>query len=854
MIKNIDTVAKNAIVHFDKIIHPKAIRIFTPFTKSTPLNSCKISPLMKKFIIKYEPKVLTNGLFPHQAKFLKAYLEEGKENFIITTATGSGKSLCFWTWIFHKLLQDTETTAILCFPTQALMWSQAKRLEDLSEKKIFPGKQRNIAYGGTIKIGNQAIEWTVWHGIGKDYTRDPVMAEHEKSGAFRSARIRVATLDKAHFSLIGMHKDFTSNLQCVVIDEAHAYDGVFGANVHYFLKRLYLASEILGNKRPGIFLASATLSSARKFSKDLLSLENEKEITHIEDLTKQRIDLISLKDVQKQLASPPADGLLRIVLLLDNQLDDVSLLPFMGSEKELGTEVNTICFSQSRLHGKLLAGDLKKSSKKRQIIIYDATLPPVRRRELEKEMNGSTIRGITIVATNALELGVDIEGLDICFIDKVPPRRADLLQRIGRVGRRMNRPGLVLMRLSSEPLDQSILEDPVEVFRLDMARQIPIPLHLEMLKWRHMLAAFSEWHWTLKSRKVDWKDFNNALHNNFGESPMYMDLKEQFEDRYGDLINMNDHFWEHKGFRAAASEGKIPLIEGDNEIARIEDTDVFRDAHPEAVFLGHDLNRHRVVDYDGSWKIAEWSHPGSDILLGKWLRSISKIWVVREKRRITTVGAWDEEFDLFERIPDLPKYLEYPNNGFEFGIWNYIRKWQGYTEIDLKTNGKRKVSLKEVSERFKKAIDAGDNIPFLFPLTYRTLGWQWDFGKLKLTKTDLEWQKSLEILVEGILMHFFADAVESSLEDIRVDLNLSKHLLQVLDTTPGGNGLSEALLSEGRMVKALKKFEVTLSKFEGKENKDKFVKYVLALCHIVPENSAKEVLNVVRELNMHWIR
>src|SRR6266568_8496332 len=132
MMKGIVKVASNALKHFAPVLHPQAIRIFTPFTNPVPLALCKIAPALQQFLAAYEPKVKSKGLFPHQAKFLKAYAEDANKSFIMTTATGSGKSLCFWAWIFDQLSKHPDSTALLCFPTQALMWSQAERLVRLS--------------------------------------------------------------------------------------------------------------------------------------------------------------------------------------------------------------------------------------------------------------------------------------------------------------------------------------------------------------------------------------------------------------------------------------------------------------------------------------------------------------------------------------------------------------------------------------------------------------------------------------------------------------------------------------------------------------------------------------------------
>jgi DEAD/DEAH box helicase domain-containing protein len=487
-------VAKNKISFFGDGVYPDAIRIFTPFSKGIPLEKCKISPDLEPLLKIYEPKIATAGVFPHQASFFKSFSAAKNQNFIVTTATGSGKSLCFWAWVFEYLMRDPSATALLCFPTQALMWGQAERLARMSDSNTlsYPGSRDTTPYGGSIKAKGRPLGWTVWHGLGRGYARNTDMEVHEKSKAFELSRIRIATLDKAHWSLNQgkRNQDFLARLKCLVLDEAHVYDGVFGANVHYFLKRLWLSCDMLNHRNPNVFLASATLSRATAFAKTLLSLSDERDIIHVADSTKQEIDLVPTKDVPKSLQNPPVNGLLRIVLLLDGLKRETRLPPFMSSETLLGKDVNAIYFSQSKYESKILAMELGRKSSSREALIYDADLPPARRRALERTLNNPAVKGKTVVATSAMELGIDIEGLDVCFIDKVPPRRADMLQRIGRVGRRADRPGLVIMRLGAEPLDQFVLQDPPTAFRLDQTEYIPIPLHLEMLKWRCMLVRF----------------------------------------------------------------------------------------------------------------------------------------------------------------------------------------------------------------------------------------------------------------------------------------------------------------------------------------------------------------------------
>ncbi len=857
MSTGVAAVAQNAIRHFEGNLYPDAVRIFTPFANRLPVGSCDLTGVMAEFLARYEPKVLSDGVFPHQADFFKAY-RKGGENFIITTATGSGKSLCFWSWVFDCLGRQPGSTALLCFPTQALMWGQAERLIRLSERRslAYPGGQSR-AYGGAVPIGAETIGWTIWHGKGSGFTYDPVMAGHERSLAFSSARIRIATLDIAHWSLFRSYqsKQFASRLRCLVLDEAHSYDGVFGANVHYFLNRLYLASEILGRNRPGLFLASATLSSAKKFAGALLSLNSEDEIVHIADSTRQIIDVVAKTDVPALLKRPRADGLLRIVMLLDGRQGGKPILPFMGSDRDLGPDVNAIYFSESKFGSKRMRLELGAKQRARTFVTYDADLPPSERRRLEQELNDLSARGMTVLATNALELGVDIEGLDVCFIDQVPPGRANLLQRIGRVGRRVDRPGLVFIRLSAEPHDQHLLDNPRAAFQLDLNQPRPIPMHLDILRWKHALAAFSEWMYPLSNREIESSHLSEVVQRRFGfkTAPTFRGLRDQFGALYGSLVDIqDDRAWVYHGFRASAGKGKIPLMEGDREIARIEDVDVFRDAHPEAIFLGHDLNRYRVVDYRGRWSGDASDQPGTESILGKWLPSLQKVIVERESRLVTTRGSWEEGFNLHQnRTPSHD--MDRPRQGkLEFGIWDYTRTWQGYTEIDLKSDKKRLVTVSEVRARFERARGDGAAFAFLHPFSYRTMGWQWDFGRFPPVSNDPEATRSLGSLAGSILEHFAADAVESKVEDIGVQLDLHDHQLRILDTTPGGNGLSEALLTEARIRSAFQNCIRTLSRLTGAGRKKAFNTYILDLCHQKPGHAAEELVKVLRELQARW--
>jgi len=117
----------NAVAHFKDAVHPTALTIFTPFERRVSLASLRLPEAIGGLVARYEPRAISEGLFPHQAELLKQYRAGKGPHFILTSARGSGKSLCFWTWVFDHLLKDPKATAILCFPTQALMWGQTRQ-------------------------------------------------------------------------------------------------------------------------------------------------------------------------------------------------------------------------------------------------------------------------------------------------------------------------------------------------------------------------------------------------------------------------------------------------------------------------------------------------------------------------------------------------------------------------------------------------------------------------------------------------------------------------------------------------------------------------------------------------------
>ncbi|VVB91545.1 ATP-dependent RNA helicase RhlB [uncultured archaeon] len=834
----------------------KAVSIFTPFPKTERLTKLKLSQEAIEFIKLYEPHAESDGLFLHQFRLFDAYAR-GAKNFILTSATGSGKSLCFWAWVIDRLSKNTNATALLCFPTQALMWGQADRLARISKKsslRIYDDESGN-AYSGTLQLANQEIDWTIWKGVGHGETLDIAMQRHERTIEFSNARIRLATLDKAHWSLIGSHIEFTKNLECIVIDEAHQYDGIFGANVLYFLKRLYVAKETAKRNIPNVFLASATLSDAKSFAAKLLSL-NEKVIHHEKDAINPEIKIISLDDAETLLKNPPLGGILRVAICVDSLEEIHDLTELLNDTDTIGNRINILYFSDSKFQSRMLNRELESTKdNNRTVVIYDADLTPPERRQIEAQFNKGTMLGGTLIATNAIELGVDIENLDLCLLNTIPSKRVDLIQRIGRVGRRQDHPGLVLLNLSAAPFDRYIAKNLDVVFRFDASKSVPIPMNLELLRLRHMEAAHYEGCYRNYAEK-DWNHYCHTFEKYFENFLDKDEIKNTLEKRYSGLLDLSDKYWVHKGFRASASEGKIPLrVIGKEkyDVAWIEDFNIFRDAHPEAVYLDARGHRWRVKFYGGKWKQAEWEHPDSKVVLAKYLKSIDVVYVEKVKDLTTTRGIPEESFEFYMSA-DPPAGVEFPANGeIDYGIWEYSKKFTGYNEINISTRKSKQVSLAEISQRFKNAVDAKEDFPFLFPLSYRTYGWSWNCQSA-LKRFQPQYLKEIEGLVSHILVPYLADAVQANPSNIEIKLSLSEGYLRVLDASPGGNGLSEVLLRDGCLSSAFSACLDALNQYENPKMKTKFKSYVLQLCQEDATHDAGQVIDIIRKLQSYWGR
>ncbi len=356
---------------------------------------------------------------------------------ILATGTASGKSLAFNLPVLDTLLRDPKARALYIYPTKALAQDQARALQSLGLGRAL----RPAIYDGDTPSS--------------------------ESGAIRrKANLVLTNPDMLHVGILPRHDlwaNFLRNLACVVIDEAHTYRGVFGSHVGNVLRRLRRLSADHGTA-PRFLLASATIANPAELASTL---------TGLDDFAVVDGDGAPSAGRDVVLWNPP---------VLDEDLGTrasslAEAAELMCDLVSAGTR--TICFIRSRKAVELahrMATDRLKAAGKREladrIAPYRAGYTPAQRRELERRLQDGELLGV--FSTDALELGIDIGGLDAAICVGFPGTVASLKQMWGRAGRRGR--GLAVYIAGDDALDQyfcrnpqALLERPVESAVLDPA-------------------------------------------------------------------------------------------------------------------------------------------------------------------------------------------------------------------------------------------------------------------------------------------------------------------------------------------------------------------------------------------------
>jgi len=381
------------------------------------------------------------SLYTHQAQALEL-VHKGR-NVVVVTPTASGKTLCYNLPVLNAILADRSTRALYLYPTKALSRDQMEELnatiDALGEEK--PPIRSFVYDGDTPQDARRAIR-----------------------GA---ANIVLTNPDMLHTGILPHHTRWAKlfqNLQYVVLDELHTYRGVFGSHLANVLRRLKRVARFYGTK-PKFICSSATIANPGELAKALIEEDVEVVADNGAPSGEKFFVFYNPPVVNRQL------GIRRSYVSETRQV----ALNF------LARGLQTIVFANSRLVTEILVTYLKDACQKtphagfgrggspvevwheqggwgpEMVRGYRGGYLPEERRTIEKALREGHVR--VVVATNALELGIDIGGLDVALLAGYPGAIASTWQRAGRAGRRSGTSAAVLIA-SSHPLDQFIIQNP----------------------------------------------------------------------------------------------------------------------------------------------------------------------------------------------------------------------------------------------------------------------------------------------------------------------------------------------------------------------------------------------------------
>jgi DEAD/DEAH box helicase domain-containing protein len=424
------------IVHVETL--PKEPAAFAPF--ATPLPP----PL--------EGALRALGIerpWTHQAEAIDR-VRRG-EDVLTVTPTASGKSLVYLVPTFESALLTPGSRSLVLFPFKALAQDQMQGIEELSVEVALRG--------GRNRDSGHPIRAAIYDGDTNDARRRAIKADPPD--------ILITNPDMLHLGILPHHetwRPFFETLDYLVIDELHVYRGIFGSHLHHILKRLMRVAALSG-RRPRVIASSATVAQPGRLGEALVGRPFS---------------------VVEKSGAPRAE---RHLMLLNPRGS-----PYTAATAilDLAFEANlrTIAFTKARKITELLHSWLLQGSPhwRGQVSSYRSGYLPEERRAIERRLFSGELRGV--ISTSALELGVDIGGLDVCLLVGYPGSIVSTWQRIGRVGRE-DRPALTVLIALPDALDQYFMSHPAQLTTRGFEEVVFDPLNPEVAR-AHLVCAGAE--------------------------------------------------------------------------------------------------------------------------------------------------------------------------------------------------------------------------------------------------------------------------------------------------------------------------------------------------------------------------
>jgi DEAD/DEAH box helicase domain-containing protein len=507
------------------------------------------------------------ALFSHQAKAFEL-LNQG-ENLVIATGTASGKTLCYNLPVLDTLLKDSSATALYLFPTKALAQDQVKHIQAL--------------------IGRTEKRHAVRVGI---YDGDTPV--NQRSDIRKNVNILITNPDMLHQGILPHHtnwKRFMSGLRYVVIDEMHTYRGVFGSHIANVIRRLKRIASFYG-AFPQFVMTSATIGNPEELSLKLIEMPafilKDDGSPHGE----KNFLIYNPPLVNEQL------GIRKSVLQTSINL----------SKQLLAAGRQSLIFARTRRTVEMILTYLQDGvslSNRSLIRGYRSGYLKSDRREIENGFKSGQIR--LVVATSALELGIDIGELESVLMTGYPGSIARTLQQAGRAGRKQQS-SLAMLLAAPDAMDQYLAHHPEYLTERNPEAVLIDPDNLSILL-QHLRCACFELPMSVGDR---FGQAQQDLIESLLEVLVANDLLVKQSDKY---------FWVADQYPSAnvslrSSSNSIVTLrnvypEGSEVIGEIDASSASWLVHPEAIYL-HEGESYYVEKLDLDKGVCELSQRQSE--------------------------------------------------------------------------------------------------------------------------------------------------------------------------------------------------------------------------------------------------
>jgi DEAD/DEAH box helicase domain-containing protein len=580
--------------------------------------------------------------YSHQVEAINL-IKEG-ENVVVMTPTASGKSLIYNIPVLESIIEKPEQRALYIFPLKGLEQDQVKNFNELfyslriNQYNSFKSPHPPFAKGGRGRIIEPA---EVYDGDTTAYRRKKIREAIPK--------VVFTNPDMLHLAFNPFHKkweEFFRNLRYVVIDEIHTYRGVFGSNVAHVIRRLRRICTYW-RSNPQFIAASATIANPAELAEELVGVPFK---------------------VVSQSGAPQAGRYFIFINPIDSPYTETTRL-FIRCVK---AGLRTIVFTKARKITELIYSWIINHAPKLagRVSPYRAGFLPRERREIEQRLFSGEPLGV--ISTSALELGVDIGGLDCCILCGYPGSVASTWQRAGRVGRH-GQESLVSMIAIPDALDQYYMRHPEAFFAKSHEAAVIDPENRNILR-RHIPCASSEVYLREDDAVYDVKTLMPLIEELVNEKILN-------PGRKGDIWFSRRRMPQREvGIRTIGEPFNI-VDESGKAIGELSGMRVFRDAFPGAIYLHRgrqylitelDLERKKIIchEVDVNYYTQALSKEETEIIEEKETlnyKGLSIHWgTLRTTQRITGF----EKKRIFDRVRISRHNLDMPEYVFETeGLW-----------------------------------------------------------------------------------------------------------------------------------------------------------------------------------------